>query len=142
MATYRQSITFDEGSYSFDKEKMVKLLLAVSNSEGATIVKLHYHFVPREKIRDINIRHLDHDYETDIITFQYGKTNKIEGEVFICPDVVFENAEDLSLSSKDELNRVAIHGLLHLLGYNDQTSSEKMEMRRKEDECLKVLNSL
>ena len=63
--------------------------------------------------------HLNHDYATDIITFDYCRQKQILGEVYVCCDVVLENAKQLSLNVEDELRRVVVHGLLHLLGYKD-----------------------
>ncbi len=102
------------------------------------IKSLKYYFVPREKIIEINSTHLNHDYPTDIITFDYCKGKKILGEVFICDSVIKENALDLKLDFTEELNRVVFHGLLHLIGFNDKTVEEIKEMRIAENNCLKL----
>jgi probable rRNA maturation factor len=87
----------------------------------------------------LNQEHLDHDYFTDVITFDYSETSPtLSGDVFISIDRVTENAKTLSCSFDDELHRVIIHGALHLCGYNDKTDAEKKEMRKKEDHYLSL----
>ncbi len=82
---------------------------------------------------------MGHDYYTDIITFPYSDNGKlIEGDIFISIERVKENASNLKSTFNDELARVIIHGLLHLMGYKDRTPKEKSIMRKKEDACLSL----
>lgn len=90
---------------------------------------------------NINNEYLNHDTFTDIITFDYSKENHllpISGDIFISVDRVKENAQKFSKSFEDELHRVIIHGVLHLLGYTDKTKKAKTEMTEQEDACLKA----
>lgn len=89
-------------------------------------------FCSDEYLLKINREHLDHDYYTDIITFQYTD-DPISGDLFISVDRVRDNADQLKTSFQQELHRVIIHGILHLCGYKDKGQSEEKLMRQKED---------
>lgn len=109
-------------------------------SEGASLISLNYIFCTDDYLREINIQFLNHKTYTDIITFNYNLSEtEIEGEVYISIDRVRENAETYKTDFPTELNRVMIHGVLHLLGYNDKNKSEKKAMREKEDTYLSLL---
>jgi len=95
-----------------------------------------------EYLLTINKEYLSHDYYTDIITFDYTENNVISGDLFISGDRVEENAKEYNISFLHELNRVIIHGVLHLCGYKDKTIGEKQEMRNKEDEMLSFIESV
>ena len=84
-------------------------------------------------LKEINIKYLNHDTLTDIITFDYVEDNTISGDIFISIDRVQENASSINVSFSDELDRVIIHGILHLLKYNDKTPDEQQLIRAKED---------
>ena len=86
---------------------------------------------------ELNKKHLNHDYFTDIITFSYTTNNHISGDLFISVDRVKDNARNQKLSFENELERVIYHGVLHLCGYNDKTPEEIKEMRSKENYYLK-----
>lgn len=101
---------------------------------------VNYIFCSDSYLHEINLQYLDHDTFTDIITFDQSENDQIEGDIFISIDRVRENARDRRISFEDELHRVMIHGILHLLGYNDKTPKEKQLMREKEDECLSLRN--
>lgn len=108
-------------------------------NEGKSLLGLTYIFCTDEYLRQINIEFLDHKTYTDIITFNYNPSEKeIEGEIYISVDRVRENAKTFKTDFPTELNRVMIHGVLHLLGYNDKTKAEKEAMREKEDACLSL----
>jgi rRNA maturation RNase YbeY len=98
-------------------------------------------FCSDEYLLDLNKTYLDHDTYTDIITFQYGEF-PIEGDLFISIDRVRDNAQKMEISELEELNRVIIHGILHLLGYSDKTPEQKKLMTLKENEYLKYLRGL
>ena len=93
-----------------------------------------------EELLSINKEHLQHDYYTDIITFDYSRGKKISGELFISVDRVRDNAGLLGVDYKLELVRVVAHGILHLIGFKDKTEGQATEMRRREDEVLVYLD--
>ena len=97
-------------------------------------------FCNDEYLSKINIQYLKHDTLTDIITFDYTDDNhgKISGDIFISIDRVKENSEKLNILFLNELHRVMIHGVLHLMGYKDKTKDSKILMRQKEDKCLSL----
>jgi rRNA maturation RNase YbeY len=117
----------------------VKTLSSVALKEGYSIDKLDYQFVSREIIKEINTNYLKHPYETDIITFDYNRGKRVRGEIYICSDIVYENAVRFGVNSKGEMARVIFHGLLHLVGFNDGSQDERDLMRKKEQECLNEL---
>lgn len=82
---------------------------------------------------EINKQYLNHNYYTDIVTFDYGENSVISGDLFISVDRIIENAENFNVTFKEELFRVVFHGVLHLVGYNDKSAEEQKEMRQKED---------
>ena len=85
---------------------------------------------------------MQHDYYTDIITFDYGSEKQISGDIFISIDTVKSNAEGLGVDFENELHRVIIHGILHLCGQDDKTTESQAEMTRKENEALAQLYSI
>lgn len=103
----------------------------------AQLLELTYIFVDDETLLALNQQHLQHDEYTDILTFDYCPTPKlIQGEIYISLDRVADNALQLGIEQEIELRRVVIHGLLHLLGYNDLSDEEEAHMRQREDEAL------
>lgn len=90
----------------------------------------------------INRQFLNHDYFTDIITFNYSTSKTISGDLFISLDTVLSNSIKFKSSYLTELNRVMIHGVLHLLGFNDKTKEEELCMREHEDFCLNLLDEI
>ncbi len=92
-----------------------------------------------EYILELNRKFLGRDYYTDIITFDYSSKNMISGELFISMERVKENAEKFEVGVEEELKRVIIHGILHLLGYRDQKKEEKIIMREMEEKCMKMI---
>jgi probable rRNA maturation factor len=101
------------------------------------IGKITFYFVSDEELLEINRAHLNHDYYTDIITFDYSTQRKLEGEIYVSIERVRENGKDFS----EELIRVMSHGVLHMLGYNDKSEEESMTMRSKEEEWIKYIVS-
>ena len=90
----------------------------------------------------INRQFLKHDYYTDIITFDYTEDGIIAGDLFISIDRVRDNAATLQVSEHEELMRVMIHGVLHLLGLKDKSDEEAKQMRKAEEECLELLKEM
>ena len=98
--------------------------------------RISYIFISNEQLRLMNKKFLNHNYFTDVITFDYSDGEKISGDVWISIDQVKINAEIYSVSVEDEQRRVMIHGVLHLMGFSDSTDDEKRTMREKENEAL------
>jgi rRNA maturation RNase YbeY len=96
-------------------------------------------FCSDDYLKVINLKYLNHDYYTDVITFDYSENNRISGDLFISIDRVNENAGLNNINFIQELYRVIIHGVLHLCGYNDKTVKEKKEIREKEDFFLNAI---
>ena len=103
---------------------------------------LTYIFCNDEQMLEINRQYLNHDYYTDIITFDLSDDNEvaIEADIFISLDTVFSNSQKENNSFADELCRVMAHGVFHLLGFDDKTDQQKKEMRRLEDEAIRKMN--
>lgn len=102
-------------------------------------------YVGEEKIVEINKEHLDRDYVTDIITFRYDERDDnqdIEGTLFCCAPRIQEQAEEFGESTEKEFARIFIHGLLHLMGYEDQSAKNKKQMTAKEDLYLQFFDDL
>lgn len=90
---------------------------------------------------DLNKKYLNHDYYTDIITFDYSEDSLISGDLCISLERVLENAVSLNVSRETEILRVVFHGLLHLCGFNDKTDEDKIAMRKAEDEALNMFSN-
>ena len=101
--------------------------------EGKKVGKINYIFLSDDGLLKVNRDFLQHDYYTDVITFDYVKGKTISADIFVPLPRISENAISHSKDFKSELHRVLAHGLLHLCGYNDKTDEEKIEMRKKED---------
>lgn len=103
---------------------------------GKTVGEIAFVFCSDAYILQINNEYLQHNYYTDIITFDYSEKNSISGDIFISLDTVRSNAEKFRQTYDNELNRVIIHGILHLCGQKDKTPEERAEMTRKENLAL------
>ena len=136
------TISFLSEDVSFDlahKEIIQKWISKVISEELKTIGEITYVFCSDQYLHKINLQHLQHDTFTDIITFDYCVDEIINSDIFISIDRVKENAISFRTSFKNELNRVIIHGILHLIGYDDKTDADKETMRSKEDFYLSLL---
>lgn len=109
-------------------------------SEGFVTEALSFIFCDDSYLLKINQDYLQHDYLTDIITFDYVSGNTISGDLYISVSRVKENAEDYNVTFENELKRVMAHGLLHLMGFSDKTESAIAEMRAKEEEKIKLFH--
>jgi probable rRNA maturation factor len=110
----------------------------VIKKEKKTLVAINYIFCSDSYLLEINQGYLRHNSLTDIITFDNSQKNKLEAEIYISIDRVKENAKIFNSILDEELHRVIIHGVLHLVGYKDKTTVEKARMRKKEEACLSL----
>lgn len=111
----------------------------VADRHGKRVGEIAYIFCNDEEILRVNREYLDHDYYTDIISFDYTEENRISGDLFISLDTVRTNAEKYHTSYDEELKRVIIHGVLHLCGFKDKTDEDEKLMREKENEALLLM---
>lgn len=114
----------------------------VAESEIRKLGDINVIFCSDRYILDVNMKYLQHDYFTDIITFDYCEGNVLSGDLFISVDSVRENSEYYHTSFEDELNRVLVHGILHLIGYDDHKEEDIRVMRAKEDYYLDLRKAL
>jgi len=129
-------ISFHSEDISFELEGQLDVQNWIEHAitnENKDVGEVSYIFCSDEYLHKINLEHLNHDTLTDIITFNYCEDNLINSDIFISVDRVKENAELFKTSFQNELERVMIHGVLHLIGYDDKTDEDKMVMRSKED---------
>lgn len=113
---------------------------AVAASYGKKVGEIAYIFCSDERILEVNREYLQHDYYTDIITFDYCEGNVISGDLFISLDTVRTNAEQVGTTYEEEFHRVIIHGILHLCGINDKGPGEREIMEEAENKALALLN--
>lgn len=125
-----------------DEALMRKWIEAVARGFEKSVGDLSYIFCNDEKILEVNRQFLNHDYFTDIITFDYSRRHRISGDMFISLDTVASNAEMVGAAYEMELYRVIIHGILHLCGVNDKGVGEREIMERHENESLQLLSNL
>ena len=111
----------------------------VARGYGRKVGELCYQFCGDERILQTNQDFLDHDYYTDIITFDESEGDRIAGDMLISLDTVRSNAEQLGTDYAEELHRVIIHGVLHLCGLNDKTDEDEERMRQAEEAALSLL---
>ena len=119
-----------------EKRLTSRWLKFVAESEATRLGDISVIFCSDNYILDVNIKYLKHDYYTDIITFDYCEGNRLSGDLFISIDSVRENAAFYGTEFADELNRVIVHGVLHLIGYDDHTEEDIAVMRAKENYYL------
>ncbi|MDX1444590.1 rRNA maturation RNase YbeY [Lishizhenia sp.] len=124
---------------NLNSEFFVSWLSKVCETEGKVLDEVNLVFGSDDWLLEKNKEFLDHDYYTDIITFDYCVDNAITGDLFISWDRVQDNAITQNVSRETELNRVVVHGVLHLCGYGDKSETEEKLMREKEDAYLCML---
>ncbi|MDO5510605.1 MAG: rRNA maturation RNase YbeY [Weeksellaceae bacterium] len=113
-------------------------IAAVIELEQGEVGNINFVFCDDEYLLEINQRHLQHDYYTDIITFDYSEENCISGDLFISVDRVADNAFTYEVDFEQELSRAMVHGVLHMLGYDDSSEEDIALIRSKEDEYLSL----
>lgn len=134
-------------SYNTENVKMPVLrkrevnawIRAVAAKYSKKVGEVAYIFCDDAKILEVNRQYLQHDYYTDIITFDYCEGNTLHGDIFISLDTVRSNAQEFGVSFNNELHRILIHGILHLCGQNDKAPADHKEMTRKENEALALI---
>ena len=139
------AILFHDDSYKSgikEKRKIKSWIRAVIEKQDLKTGDINFVFQNDEDIRKINVSHLSHNYYTDIITFDYSEDKVLNADIYISVERVIENAEMFHVEKQNEMLRVIIHGILHLIGFSDSSDSEKKKMRNMEDKYLKYYYSL
>ncbi len=121
------------------EENTAAWLQKIIEQEEQSLRLLNFIFCSDLYLHRLNVEYLDHDTLTDVITFPYAEPPLIEGDIFISIERVRENAAEFKVSFEKELNRVMVHGVLHLCGYLDKTDEQERQIRQKEDEALALL---
>lgn len=119
------------------RAELKSFIQSIFKKEGKKLESINYIFVTDKALLDINRQFLQHDFYTDIITFDLSTSAEVQAEIYISVDRVRENASQLGVSFKSELHRVIFHGVLHLCGYKDKTKAESEKMRKMEEVYLK-----
>lgn len=128
---------------SFFNEKRVRQWLqAVADDYSFQLGAISFIFCNDYYILDVNRKYLNHDYYTDVITFDYSERKILSGDVFISLDTVQSNALEFNTTYDDELHRVIVHSVLHLMGFKDKLDVDAKEMRQNENHCLELLKTI
>ena len=128
----------EEIDFALENEQhVIQWLTKIAEEKEFEIENLNYIFCNDEYLHKINVEYLDHDTYTDIITFDNSEEEGIlEGDIFVSIERVKENSQELKHAFTDELHRVIVHGLLHLIGYDDHSDEDEATMRSQEDQAL------
>jgi probable rRNA maturation factor len=124
----------------FQEADLAHWLKTIALREGYTVDELEYNFVDADTLFTLNKEYLNHDTDTDIITFDYSESKSIKAEVYISCDALRNNARIHSQTVESECLRLLTHALLHCLGYNDKTTDEKDRMRSKEESYMNLFH--
>ncbi len=134
---------YEEVSENQIDENIIKSWIGkVITDYNSFLGSITYIFCNDDYILNINNQYLNHNYYTDIITFDYCDGNTVSGDLFISIDTVLSNSIKFNTLFQEELNRVIIHGILHLLGFKDKTDQEAKTMRTLENQALKLLKTI
>jgi len=134
-------ISFNSQTIAFTLKNKLKLkqwIKLITEKEKHSVGTINYVFCNDDELLEINLKHLNHNTLTDIITFDYTEGNVINSDIFISIDRVKENAIKFKVTFEEELHRVLIHGILHLCGYKDKSKLDAELMRKKENWALKI----
>lgn len=123
-----------------NKTNIVRWIYSLSKIEKVKIGEINFIFCSDEFLYSVNKQYLKHNYYTDIITFDYSENKTLSADIFISVERVKENASTLNIFYKTEMLRVIVHGVLHLCGYKDQSKSQQLTMRMKEDFYLQKIS--
>lgn len=124
---------------NIDQNKVIDWIFQVTTLHAKKVGEINYIFCSDKRILEINKQYLQHDYYTDIITFDYSEQDSIDGDIYIGTETVMSNAVLFGVPFDTELHRVIIHGILHLCGYKDKTPETEKIMHEKENEALNLL---
>jgi rRNA maturation RNase YbeY len=140
---FMAAINFHTADYNYrltGKTILKSLIADLFKREGRRLNSLSIVFCSDERLLEMNRQFLQHDYYTDILTFELSERNApVEGELYISVDRVRENASQLGVSAREEMMRVILHGALHLCGYKDKLKKQQLLMRQKEERYLQLL---
>lgn len=128
----------DTAEFDLSKLNVEANIEKLVNNENRTLGDVNYILCSDAYLLDINRQYLNHDYYTDVISFDYCEDNVISGDIFISVDTVADNAKEYGVTFEKELARVMIHGVLHFVGYNDKSDEEVPVMRAKENQYLSL----
>ncbi|WP_232804637.1 rRNA maturation RNase YbeY [Salegentibacter maritimus] len=132
---------YSENDFELQEEnKIDSWIRNVIASEEKDLGEINYIFCDDDYLHKINLKFLNHDTYTDIISFDNTEGNELNGDIFISTDRVVENAKEYNVEFNQEIKRVMAHGILHLCGYRDKTESEAALMRQKEDEKIALFH--
>ena len=137
MITFNYEIAFQLN----DEKSVEEWIEKLAESKGFEIGEINYIFCDDVYLHKLNVEFLQHDTLTDIISFDNSLGKLLNGDIFISVERVKDNAKDFNVSFNEELKRVMIHGVLHYMGFKDKSDSEKLEMRRQENEAISLLNN-
>lgn len=130
-----------EKDFKISEQNTKKIVRLISDELNCSINSIQINFVGSEYLKEVNKQFLDHNYYTDIITFNYSeKKSTLEGEIFISVEDAAENSDKFGSRLNNELIRLIAHGILHLIGYNDLTESEKEQMTLMENKFISLVN--
>ena len=127
---------------TFDQRKITDWIKKTAAFYGKRAGDISYVFCSDDRILEVNRQFLQHDYYTDVITFDYSEADIVSGDIFISVDTVRSNAEQFGQSYERELHRIIIHGVLHLCGQEDKTPETRRVMTEKEELALKTLENM
>ncbi|MBR3567538.1 MAG: rRNA maturation RNase YbeY [Salinivirgaceae bacterium] len=128
----------DTDEFEINKPEVEKNIEKLVTNENRILGDVNYILCSDAYLLDINRQYLNHDYYTDVISFDYCEENVISGDIFISVDTVADNAKEYGTTFENELERVMIHGVLHFVGYNDKSDDEVKVMRAKENQYLSL----
>ncbi|MDT3696953.1 MAG: rRNA maturation RNase YbeY [Ignavibacterium sp.] len=136
-----KNLSISDKTKSLNKKKIHQLVYYLSKEISFSVQVLQINFINNKEIRELNKKHLSHDYTTDILTFDYSNDKEsIDAEIYISLDEALTNSKKFKVSFETEIKRLVIHGILHLTGYDDKTPSEKKIMKRLENRLLSKIN--
>ncbi len=136
MISFNYETEFELPNENEIEKWLSEVIVSESKKEG----DINYIFCDDEYLHEINVKYLDHDTLTDIISFDYSIGNELHGDIFVSIERVADNAKDFNVSFDEELKRVLAHGILHFAGYKDKSEADEKLMRSKEDEKIAMFH--
>jgi probable rRNA maturation factor len=136
MISFNYETEFELPNENEIEKWLSEVIVSESKKEG----DINYIFCDDEYLHEINVKYLDHDTLTDIISFDYSIGNELHGDIFVSVERVADNAKDFNVSFDEELKRVLVHGILHFAGYKDKSEEDELLMRSKEDEKIAMFH--